>query len=221
MRGLTGAGPSEARGSTQAVIAAAAALAALALFVAACGTGGTGARDEGPAHASAVAGAVASPPPSPTETYRRVDAVALLKEDPAVSSAVKRDLKPCSGDDYPVDVSYGALTGGSVDDVVVNVLTCDDWIGLGSYVYRDEGGTFRNVFKNEESPVVADIEQGVLTVTKQVYKKGDPISSPSSEDVIPYTWKNGRFVQGRAVHNDYGAGVGDDSTENTSPVPAT
>ena len=75
-------------------------------------------------------------------------------------------------------------------------------------MYRYEGGTFKNVFKNEESPVVADIEQGVLTLTKQVYKKGDPISNPSSEDVIPYTWKAGRFVQGRVVHNEYGSGVG-------------
>ncbi|MFE1883296.1 hypothetical protein [Streptomyces diastatochromogenes] len=208
MRGLTGAGPSEARGSTQAVITAAVVLAAVALFVAACGTEGTGARDEGPAHASAVAGAVASPAPSPTDRYRHVDAVALLKKDPAVSATVKRDLKPCDGDDYPVDASYGDLTGGPVDDIVVNVLTCGDWIGLGSYVYREEGGTFKNVFKNEESPVVADIEQGVLTLTKQVYKKGDPVSNPSSEDVIPYTWKAGRFVQGRVVHNEYGSGVG-------------
>lgn len=65
MRGLTGAGPDRALGSTQAVIAVGAALAALGLFVVACGSGGTGARDEGPAHASAVAGAVASPPPVP------------------------------------------------------------------------------------------------------------------------------------------------------------
>ncbi|KUM92287.1 hypothetical protein AQI88_33205 [Streptomyces cellostaticus] len=189
------------------MIAAAASIAALALFLAACGSGGTGARDEGPAHASAVAGAVVSPTSSPSEAYRSVDAVALLKDDPAVSAAVKRDLKPCEGDDYAVDVSYGDLTGGSVDDVLINVLTCADKIGLATYVYRDEGGTFKNVFKNEESPVVADIEQRTLSVTKQVYKKDDPISSPSSEDVITYVWKAGRFVQqGRPVHNDYGSG---------------
>ncbi|MEU1402665.1 hypothetical protein ABZ471_09910 [Streptomyces sp. NPDC005728] len=217
MRGLTGAGPTEARSSTQAVIAAAAALAALALFVAACGTGGTGARDEGPAHASAMAGAAASPAPSPAETYRRVDAVALLRKDPSVSAAVKRDLKPCNDDDYPVDVSYGDLTGGAVDDVVVNVLTCADWVGIGSYVYRDESGTFENVFKTEESPVYAEIDQGVLTVTKQTYRKSDPISSPSGEDVIPYSWKAGRFVQGRPVHTEYGSGVGDEVT----PEPDT
>ncbi|MFJ9818890.1 hypothetical protein ACIRU3_27280 [Streptomyces sp. NPDC101151] len=198
-----------------AVIAAAAAIAALALFVAACGTGGTGARDEGPAHASAVAGAVASPAPSPSDSYRRVDAVALLKQDPAVAASVKRDLKPCNGDDYPVDVSYGDLTGGPVDDVVVNVLTCADAVGIGSYVYRDENGTYTNVFKTEESPVYAEIEQGVLTVTKQFYRKGDPIVSPSGEDVTPYRWKAGNFVPGKAVRRLYSNSAG----EGTSAAP--
>lgn len=212
MRGLTGAGPGEARGSTQAVIAAVATLTAIALFVAACGTGGTGARDEGPAHASAVAGSGASPAPSPSDSYRRVDAVALVKHDPAVSATVKRELKPCSGDDYPVDVSYGALTGGSVDDVVVNVLTCADAVGIGSYVYRDDNGAYKNVFKSEESPVYAEIEDGVLSVTKQFYRKGDPISSPSGEDVTPYRWTAGRFVQGKGVHRFYSNSVGGDAT---------
>lgn len=213
MRGLTGAGPSRARGSSLAVIAAAASVIALALFVAACGSGGTGARDEGPAHASAMAGAVASPVPSPSETYRNVDAVALLKSDPAVSATVKRELKPCDDDNYAVELSYGDLTGGSVEDVVINVATCGDWIGLGTYVYRDVGGRFKNVFKNEESPVVAEIDEGVLTLTKQVYEKDDPISSPSSEDVIRYTWKRGRFVQGKVVHNEYGSNAGDSPSE--------
>jgi hypothetical protein len=108
----------------QAVITAVAVLAALALLVSACGTGGTGARDEGPADASSVAGAPSSSPsPSPSDTPRRVDAVRLVKEDPKVSATVKRDLKPCVGDEYPVDVSYGKLTGGSADDIVINVLT--------------------------------------------------------------------------------------------------
>ncbi|ARP70817.1 hypothetical protein LK07_14715 [Streptomyces pluripotens] len=190
------------------MIAAVASITALALFAAACGTGGTGARDEGPAHASAVAGAVASPVPSPSGTYRRVDAVALLLRDPAVSESVKRGLKPCTGHEYPLDVSYGDLTGGPVDDVVINVLTCADAVGIGSYVYRDEKGTFENVFKTEESPVYADIEEGQLSVTRQFYEKGDPVSSPSGEIVTPYRWKGGRFVPGKSVRNEYSKSAG-------------
>ncbi|MEU0334952.1 hypothetical protein [Streptomyces sp. NPDC006193] len=208
MRGLTGAGPERARGSTQAVIAVGTALAALALFAAACGSGGTGARDEGPAHASAVAGSVASPPPSASDKYPQVDPVALVKTDPEVSGAVKRELKPCNGDEYPVDVSYGDLTGAAVDDVVVNVLTCTDAVGIGSYVYRDEDGEFKNVFKSEESPVYAEIDQGVLSVTRQYYEKGDPISSPSGEVVTPYTWRAGGFAQGRPTRNEYSKSAG-------------
>lgn len=203
MRGLTGAGPDRARGSSLAVIAAVASIAALALFVAACGAGGTGPRDEGPAHASAVAGAVASPSPSPSKKYRRVDAVDLIKKDPAVSGTVKRELKPCSGDDYPVDVTYGDLTGGSVNDVLVNVTTCGDYVGIAAYVYREENGTFTNVFKNEESPVYAEIDGADLTVTKQVYDTDNPVSNPSRETVITYGWRSGRFVQTQIHETDY------------------
>ncbi|WP_432027816.1 hypothetical protein [Streptomyces sp. 1222.5] len=185
------------------MIAAVASIAALALFVAACGAGGTGPRDEGPAHASAVAGAVASPSPSPSERYRRVDAVDLIKKDPAVSGTVKRELKPCSGDDYPVDVTYGDLTGGSVNDVLVNVTTCGDYVGIATYVYREENGTFTNVFKNEESPVYAEIDGADLTVTKQVYDTDNPVSNPSRETVITYGWRSGRFVQTQIHETDY------------------
>ena len=207
MRGLTGAGPDRVRGSTQAVIAAGTALAALALFLAlflaACGSGGTGARDEGPARGSAVAGSVASPSPSSVQKYRRVDVVELLRNDPQVSEAVKRELKPCDGDKYQVDVSYGDLTDATVDDVVVNVMTCADWVGVASYVYRDEDGRFTNVFKSEDSPVYAEIDQGTLSVFRQYYEKDDPISSPSGDIVTPYTWKGGRFVPGKPTRNEY------------------
>ncbi|MFJ6669098.1 hypothetical protein [Streptomyces sp. NPDC091383] len=219
MRGLTGPGSTPTRGSWLAVIAAVASVTALALFVGACGTGGLGARDEGPAHASAVAGAgaVASPAPSPSDPdkYRKVDAVQLLKSDPAVSAAVKRELKPCSGNEYPVDVSYGDLTASPVDDVVINVLTCADAVGVGSYVYRDDSGTFKNVFRTEESPVYAEIDQGRLSVTRQYYEKGDPISSPSGEIVTPYRWKAGRFAPGKSVRNEYSKSAGQAPT----PVP--
>ncbi|MER6571181.1 hypothetical protein ABT288_34630 [Streptomyces sp. NPDC001093] len=214
MRGLTGAGPDRARGSSQAVIAVGAALTAIGLFVAACGTGGTGTRDEGPAHATAIAGAVASPSPSPTTGYRKVDAVSLLKKDPAVSAAVKRELKPCSGDNYPVEVTYGDLTGGSVNDVLVNVWACGDWVGIGTYVYRDVAGTYKNVFKAEDSPVVSEIDGTDLTVTKQVYDTNDQVSNPSRETVITYRWKEGRFAE-RYRHDTYYSRTGGDAAAPT------
>ncbi|MFE9626948.1 hypothetical protein [Streptomyces sp. NPDC006527] len=211
--GLTEAGPTPARGTIQAAITAAVVLAALALFVSACATGGTGARDEGPAHADAVAGAAtASPSAAPTDTPARVDAVRLVKDDPAVSAEVKRGLKPCAGDRYPVDVSYGDLTGGSGDDIVVNVLTCGDAVGVGSYVYREADGRYANVFKAEEPPVYAEIDRGDLVVTKQVYEKGDPVSSPSGENVITYRWATDRFVEEYSWHNDYSSIVGEEAT---------
>ncbi|MFI9824925.1 hypothetical protein ACIHFC_31380 [Streptomyces sp. NPDC052013] len=217
MRGLTGTGPTRARGTAQAAGTATAVLAALGLFAAGCGTGGTGARDEGPAHAEAdaVPNTAATASASASSTPDRVDAVRLIQADPAVSAEVKRDLKPCVADEYPVDVSYGNLTGGSVDDVVINVLTCGDAVGVGSYVYRDEGGRYRNVFTAEEPPVYAEIDRGDLVVTKQVYDPGDPVSSPSGENVITYRWASGRFSEEYRTHNDYGKVAGAEPT----PVP--
>ncbi|MFI6039340.1 hypothetical protein ACIBBD_35520 [Streptomyces sp. NPDC051315] len=213
--GLTEAGPTPARGTLQAAITAAAVLAALALFVSACTTGGTGARDEGPAHADAAAGAAtASPSAAPSSTPDRRDAVRLVKADPAVSEEVKRELKPCVGDEYPVDVSYGDLTGGSDSDIIVNVLTCGDMVGVGSYVYRETDGRYRNVFKAEEPPVYAEMDRGDLVVTQQVYEKGDPVSSPSGENVITYSWATDHFVKEYSWHNDYSVVGGD-----ASPVP--
>ncbi|MFF7357400.1 hypothetical protein ACFZA1_32980 [Streptomyces filipinensis] len=194
------------------MIATGVALAALALFAAACGTGGTGTRDEGPAHASAATGVVASPSPSPTPTsrYREVDAVSLLKEDPAVSTEVKRELKPCSGDDYPVEATYGDLTGGAVNDIVVNVWACGDEVGIGTYVYRDVGGTYKNVFKAEVSPVFSEIDHTDLTVTQQVYDTDDTTSNPSREIVITYHWKAGRFTE-RTRHETVYSRTGGDA----------
>jgi hypothetical protein len=208
--GLTQAGPGPAaRGVFQAAITAVTVLAALALFVSACDTGGTGARDEGPAHAdAALGGSAVAPSAAPTNTPSRVDAVRLVKDDPTVSAEVKRGLKPCAGDEYPVDVSYGDLTGGPVTDVVVNVLTCGDSVGVGSYVYREDGDRYENVFASEEPPVYAEIDRGDLVVTKQVYAKGDPVSSPSGENVITYRWSaSGRFIEAYRIHNDYGSGL--------------
>lgn len=216
MRGLG----TRARQVLKAGSAVTAALAALGLFLTACATGGTGARDEGPASSEAVAkGAAPSPaaPASPSKTPQRVDAVKLVKDDPEVSDSVKNALtKPCVADEYPVDVSYGDLTGGTTDDVVVNVMTCGDAVGIGSYVYREESGRYENVFKTEEPPVYAEIDRGDLVITQQLYKKGDPVEYPSSEEVITYGWTATRFTERSRTHNDYSNAVGGADT----PAPA-
>ncbi|MEU0846829.1 hypothetical protein ABZ387_02495 [Streptomyces flaveolus] len=218
MRGLTdGRTPGETRKSVQATSAAVAVFVAVGVSLSGCAAGGTGARDEGPAHADAVGGAVsASPTPvvSPSKIPDRVDAVRLVKADPKVSAEVKRELKPCVADEYPVDVSYGELTAGTAEDVVVNVLTCGDGVGVGSYVYREKDGGYQNVFQAEEPPVYAEIDRGDLVVSKQVYGKGDPVSSPSSENVITYRWSAGRFTEAYRTHTDYSNAVG------AAPTPA-
>ncbi|WP_328749416.1 hypothetical protein OHT57_28670 [Streptomyces sp. NBC_00285] len=207
-----GQDPAPGRGIIQAASTVGVVLAALALFVSACATGGTGTRDEGPAHAVAEEGASAADAPSVVSSPHldRTAAVALLKSDPKVSAAVKRDLKPCVADEYPVDLFYGALTGGSSDDVVVNVVTCADLVGVGSYVYREESGSYQNVFHTEEPPVYAEIDRGDLVVTKQVYEKGDPVSEPSGENVITYRWVSGKFTVVYRTHSDYSDVLGTD-----------
>ncbi|CCK28400.1 Lipoprotein CseA [Streptomyces davaonensis JCM 4913] len=221
MRGLASAATetTRARGTSQAVITAVAVFTALALFVSACATGGTGARDEGPAHDESVAGAAvaptASPAPSSSGRPGQAEVVRLIQADPLVSTEVKRDLKPCAADDYAIDTSYGDLTGGTAEDVVVNVLTCGDGVGVGSYVYREQNGSYENVFQAEEPPVYAQIDRGDLVVSKQVYEKGDPVSNPSGENVITYRWNGSRFAQEYFWHNDYGTVVED----TPSPVP--
>ncbi len=216
MRGLDTETP-RAREARKAVIAAVAVVAALGLFASGCGTGGTGARDEGPARSDSVAGSAQAPSVSRSATPNRANAVRLVKSDPGASAAVKRDLKPCVGDEYPVDVSYGKLTGGSADDIVINVMTCGDAVGVGSYVYREEGGSYRNVFRAEEPPVYAEIDRGDLVITQQVYERGDSVTYPSGEVVITYHWRATRFAEQARTHNDYSKVVGGDTPE---PVPS-
>ncbi|MFS8198934.1 hypothetical protein ACLVWQ_09605 (plasmid) [Streptomyces sp. CWNU-52B] len=215
MRGLDTDAP-RARGDRKAVITAVAVLAALGLFASGCGTGGTGARDEGPALSESVAGSARTPSVSPSTTPDRGNAIRLVEADPGVSEAVKRDLKPCVGDEYPVDVSYGKLTGGSADDIVINVMTCGDAVGVGSYVYREESGEYRNVFRAEEPPVYAEIDRGDLVITQQVYEKDDSVTYPSGEVVITYHWTAKRFTEQDRTHNDYSKVVGGETVAPAS-----
>lgn len=184
-----------------------------AVFAVGCATGGTGLRDGGPARTDAVSRS-ASSGPSPGDSsvpssassgllVKKVDPVGLLMKDPKVGAEIKRDLKPCAGKEYPVDVSYGRVTGSPVVDIVVNVLSCADALGRGTYVYRAEGDSYENVFSDEQPPVYAEIDRGDLVVTKQVYGKSDTLAYPSGEDVITYRWNGEKFTEQDRVHSEY------------------
>ncbi|MFC9649454.1 MULTISPECIES: hypothetical protein [unclassified Streptomyces] len=195
------------------------ALAAAGLLVSGCSTGGTGTRDEGAAVTSPVERGAPTPRVSAVTPAKTVNAVTLLRQDPAVSPRVKADLKPCGEDSYPVDTSYGNLTGGTAPDLVVNVMTCGDSVGVGTYVYRERNEEYQNVFAAEEPAVYATIDRGELVVTQQVYAKGDPLSFPSGEDVVTYGWADSKFSERYRVRNDYSRAVGN-GEGSSSVVPA-
>ncbi|MDJ0466353.1 hypothetical protein [Streptomyces sp. H27-C3] len=191
-------------------------LAAVGLFAVSCDAGGTGTRDAGPARTDPVARATPSDGATTPPAAKRVNAVALLQEDPKVSETVKRDLKPCVKDEYPVDTSYGKLTGSTDNDVVVNVMTCGDAVGIGTYVYREQGNSYANVFAAEAPAVYAEIDRGDLVLTKPVYGKNDPMAYPSGEEVITYRWSGNKFTVHDQVHNDFSRAVGGDGDESAA-----
>ncbi|MFE2017465.1 hypothetical protein ACFW9O_05325 [Streptomyces sp. NPDC059499] len=225
MRGLTGSGTAAGRGSgLRAGLAAGgtamAGLAAFGLFCAGCSTGGTGTRDEGPAGTQPVAQVTPSNvlPTGTAKPAAPVDAVQLVKRDPEVSRRISSDLRPCTGDEYPVDTSYGSLTDGPAPDVVVNVMTCGDSVGVGTYAYRQRpDGTYENVFAAEIPAVYGTIDRGDLVVTTQVYGSKDSVAYPSGEDVITYRWSAGRFTETDRVHNDFNRAVGNGDGELPAP----
>lgn len=170
---------------------------------------GQGVRKEGPARTSWAPGRADSPgsyvhgaSPSSTSAKLKVDAVALVKKDPKVSEHLKASLKPCSAKSpkkgtkrsqgYPVDVTYGRLTGSTASDLVINVMTCSEGFGIGSYVYRKAGGTYENVFMDERLPVYADTVKGDLRVIKLIYASNDSVCCPSREEVTTYRWADTR-----------------------------
>ncbi|MER6100162.1 hypothetical protein ABT154_30765 [Streptomyces sp. NPDC001728] len=199
-------------------LTATAGLVALGLLLVSCSTGGTGSRDEGAARTDGVAATAPTPSASGgPQSAERVDPIALLKADPKIGDRLKADLKPCVADAYPVDASYGSLTGAPAPDVVVNVMTCGDAVGIGTYVYRMQSDRYENVFMAEDAAVYATIDRGDLVVTKQVYAKGDPVAYPSGEDVITYRWSGNKFTQHDWVHNDYSRALGDAGVAEPAP----
>ncbi|OEU94378.1 hypothetical protein AN216_24360 [Streptomyces oceani] len=133
--------------------------------------------------------------------------IALLKRDPKVSSEVKRGLKPCVGDRYPISVAHGQATGQHPTDLVVNVSSCADGIGVGAYVYRrSSSGALVNVFTAERPPVSAVIRGGLLKVTRAVYIGNEPMCCPSGQDIVTYAWRDGLFREVDRERGDLGDG---------------
>ncbi|MFF2523930.1 hypothetical protein [Streptomyces liangshanensis] len=210
-----------AAGPCAAGTAALAGVAVLCLLAAGCSTGGTGTRDEGAAVTAPLERGVPTPATSAAPPVKTVDPAWLLRRDPKVSARIKAALKPCPEGAYPVDTSYGNLTGGSVPDVVVNVMTCGDAVGIGTYVYRETDRTYRCVFAVEEPAVYATIDRGELVLTQQVYAKGDPVAYPSGEDVVTYSWSGNRFTERYRVRNNYSSAVGDGAVQAPDGVDPT
>lgn len=206
------------------------------LMLAGCGAGSQGLRKEGPASTTWPSEQADSPgsstyesSPASTSRKQKVDAIALVKKDPKVSERLKANLKPCGkstataasgaknpskAKGYPVDVAYGRLTGATASDLVINITTCTEGFGIGSYVYRKVGGAYENVFMDERPPVYADIAKGHLRVTKLIYTANDSVCCPSGEDVTTYRWAETRrqfLVSDREVTN---------ANEDETPAPA-
>ncbi|MFJ4850849.1 MULTISPECIES: hypothetical protein [unclassified Streptomyces] len=131
--------------------------------------------------------------------------------DGAAGSAPTVAPSPAPGPLYPVDDRYGDLTGRGADDLVVTVSTCGDGVGIGAYVYRREHGRYVNVFADEQPPVYAEISDGALKVTHQVYEPQDAVSNPSGEDITTYRWNGRRFSETSFSHRDYESGTEDTS----------
>ncbi|MEW1863195.1 hypothetical protein AB0399_22995 [Streptomyces sp. NPDC088194] len=216
-------------------IALTAAVGAFACVTAAgCGTTVTGARQEGPA---------------PTATMKTPDTGApalaadpaalagMVRRDSSVSADVREDLEPCTAGDadddsdgtspsdasdatYPLDTDSGDLTSGDGPDLVVNVTTCGDGLGIAAYVYRMTGTKYRCVFADERSPVYGSVINGRLQVVHEVYRTDDAVAYPTGEETVTYAWHGTHFLQVSRSYFDFGAKTPSAKPEPTSTEPA-
>ncbi|TGA95205.1 hypothetical protein E4099_25955 [Streptomyces palmae] len=220
--------------------AVAALAAAGGLVLAGCGTSGDGVRKEGRARAAKPSGSVpekygsgAAADQSPSTGARsaepvtpraaKVNAAQLVKGDPKVKPELRASLKPCAGNEYPVSVTYGALTGKTATDVVVTVMSCGDAMGLGSYVYRKQGNGYENVFTDERAPLIADVDkQGRLTVTELSYESSDAMCCPSGENLTVYNWSKAqeKFTVAWRTRTDYTKDVPEEPAEPKAAAPS-
>jgi hypothetical protein len=191
------------------------------LLTAGCGTAVTGARREGPAPSATVK---APDTAAPALAADPAALAGMVRRDSSVSADVREDLQPCSadasGEDYPLDTDSGYLTSGDGPDLVVNVTTCGDGLGIAAYVYRMTGTKYRCVFADERSPVYGSVINGRLQVVHEVYRTDDAVAYPTGEESVTYVWRGNRFVQVARSYSDFRAKTPTASPEPTSTAPA-
>jgi hypothetical protein len=185
-----------------------------------CGTSATGVRREGPAPSTSTRAAAATTAPAPAIVRDPAALVTMVRKDTSVSADVREELTPCSGDDYPLVTATGELTAGDGPDLVVNVTTCGDGLGMAAYVYRMVKGKYLNVFADERPPVYGSVEDGRLQIIHEVSRGDDPVSYPTGQVSATYTWQGDRFVEVARSFSDFGAKTPTVRPEPTSTVPA-
>lgn len=197
-------------------IASACALISVCVVAAGCGTTVSGVRREGPAPKVTMKTPATSPPAIASNPAALAG---MVRRDTSVSANVRQDLTPCDNDDYPMDTDAGNLTAGDGPDLVVNITTCGDGLGIASYVYRMVGGKYQLVFADEHGPVYGSVENGLLQVVHEVFPSVDPVAYPTGEEASTYAWQIDHFVQTARSFTDYGAPSPTASPEPTSSAP--
>ncbi|MFC4036749.1 hypothetical protein ACFO3J_35720 [Streptomyces polygonati] len=198
-------------------IATACALSCACVVAAGCGTTATGARREGPAPSVTMK---TPPTAAPAIASDPAALAGMVRRDTSISEDVREDLTPCRDDTYPMDTDAGNLTAGDGPDLVVNVTTCGEGIGIAAYVYRMVGGKYQCVFADERGPVYGTVDDGRLEVVHEVYPSDDPVAFPTGEDAVTYVWSVDRFVQTARSFTDFAAASPTASPEPTSTEPA-
>lgn len=153
-------------------------------------------RVEGKASAPGSAAPTQNTASSKTESVGSVDPVKLLRDDPLVSSSVRRQsLHRCTNGHSPVQVSYADLTGDGNRDALITVTSCaHPHVGSGVYAYVRQNGHVAQKFMLELTGVSARAHHGDILVTRKLYKKNDPRASPSGEEQVRYRY-NGQHFQ--------------------------
>lgn len=195
------------------------AVTAFCLLVALTGCrNGTGARPEGQAATKAVRHSADTRPAIADDSAALAR---IVKKDPKADAEIRRQLVPCAGDDYPVDTDAGVLTGGDGPDLVVNVTTCDDGLGVASYVYRLVDGRYENIFADEQPPVYGSVADGKLEIIREVYKSDDPVLYPTGQETVTYVWQEDRFVSVARTYADYAEQPAPPETASATPTAAS
>jgi hypothetical protein len=144
----------------------------------------------------------------------------LVSSDANVSEKVRQGLAPCADSHYPVVTDAGDLTAGDGPDLVVNVMTCQDDVGVGAYVYRRVGGKYENVFTDERPPVYVNVVGRRLEIIHEVYQVDDPDWAPAGQESAFYAWRADGFVQVTRTYTDFGGETPAARPEPTSTEPA-